>query len=191
MAANPFAPPLEILATNDARVCLTKTGRTRWRFRESHIFHCSYVNAFVRFWGQRYFESHIRRFPSLRQALPAFRLKDHGFLYDKAGLSFYAPSKADALYALGLCNSSFSVQISRCFAPTMNFQLGDIWRIPHFTDRPRFNAVKSLVEDNLTESRNDWDAFETSWDFERHPLVQSGAVPEGENPLGTAKHCSI
>ena len=107
----------------------------------------------------------------ISSALPAFRLKEYGFLYDKAGLSFYPPSKGDALYALGLCNSSFSVKLLQCLAPTLNFQLGDIWRIPYFVDRPFSSTVESLVEDNIALSRSDWDAFEESWNFKRHPII--------------------
>ena len=107
----------------------------------------------------------------ISSALPAFRLKEYGFLYDKAGLSFYPPSKGDALYALGLCNSSFSVKLLQCLAPTLNFQLGDIWRIPFFVDRPFSSTVESLVEDNIALSRSDWDAFEDSWNFKRHPII--------------------
>ena len=107
----------------------------------------------------------------ISSSLPAFRLKEYGFLYDKAGLSFYPQTRGDALYALGLCNSSFSVQILQCLAPTMNFQLGDIWRIPYFTDRPKSPLVEKLVEENISDSQSDWDSYETSWDFKKHPLI--------------------
>ena len=107
----------------------------------------------------------------ISSSLPAFRLKDHGFLYDKAGLSYYPPSYSDAIYALGLCNSSFSVQVLTVLAPTMNFQLGDIWRIPYFDNRPREIEVSTLVIDNVQASKEDWDSIETSWDFKRHPLI--------------------
>ncbi len=107
----------------------------------------------------------------ISSSLPAFRLKDHGFLYDKAGLSYYPPSYSDAIYSLGLCNSSFSVQVLTVLAPTMNFQLGDIWRIPYFDNRPREVEVSTLVIDNVQASKEDWDSLETSWDFKRHPLI--------------------
>ena len=107
----------------------------------------------------------------ISSSIPSFRIKDHGFLYDKAGLSFYPPSKEDALYSLGLCNSSFSIEILRMLAPTMNFQLGDIWRIPYIKNSELENVVLTVVSSCLQESRLDWDASETSWDFRRHPLI--------------------
>lgn len=28
-----------------------------------------------------------------------------------------------------------------------------------------------LVNENISITKNDWDSFETSWDFKRHPLI--------------------
>ena len=102
---------------------------------------------------------------------PAFRIKEKGFLYDKAGLSFYPPTMNDAIYALGLCNSTFAIEVLRILASTLNFQLGDIWRIPYFIEQPRFDAVSHSVKNCIAISRVDWDAQETSWDFKRHSLL--------------------
>lgn len=32
-------------------------------------------------------------------------------------------------------------------------------------------VVSDLVTDNVEESREDWNSYETSWDFKRNPLV--------------------
>ena len=63
------------------------------------------------------------------------------------------------------------MQVLTVLAPTMNFQLGDIWRIPYFDNRPREVEVSTLVIDNVQASKEDWDSLETSWDFKRHPLI--------------------
>ena len=107
----------------------------------------------------------------ISSSLPAFRIKKRGFLYDKAGLSFYPPSIEDAYYALALCNSSFAITALTILAPTMNFQLGDIWRIPYFENRPESQAVIPLAKCNVAISQADWDTQETSWNFAKHPLV--------------------
>ena len=107
----------------------------------------------------------------ISSSLPAFRLKERGFLYDKAGLSFYPPSAEDAYYALALCNSSFAIAALMILAPTMNFQLGDIWRIPYYEDRPESQTIIPLARHNVAISQADWDTQETSWGFRRHPLI--------------------
>ncbi len=106
----------------------------------------------------------------ISSSIPAFRIKERGFLYDKAGLSFFPPEE-EAAYSLGLCNSSLAVKILQLLAPTMNFQLGDIWRIPYKRNQTYKNSVIKNVLECIELSKKDWDSFETSWDFQRHPMV--------------------
>ena len=56
-------------------------------------------------------------------------------------------------------------------APTINYQCGDIASIPVISDPAQEERICTLVEENIRISREDWDSFETSWDFSRHPLV--------------------
>lgn len=60
-------------------------------------------------------------------------------------------------------------------APTINFQAGDIANIPVIIskDNEQILTVNSLVEQNIALSKSDWDSFETSWDFIKHPLLSS------------------
>lgn len=59
----------------------------------------------------------------------------------------------------------------KILAPTINFQAGDIGRLPILELGDLNSAVVELVEENIEISQRDWDADETSWDFKRHPLV--------------------
>lgn len=59
----------------------------------------------------------------------------------------------------------------------MNFQAGNIKSLPIILSSAS-NKPDELVSENLSNSKNDWDAFETSWDFERHPLVHGSLVSE-------------
>ena len=36
--------------------------------------------------------------------------------------------------------------------------------------------IKRIVEDSVMQCKNDWDSFETSWDFRRHPLIGKEAT---------------
>ena len=56
--------------------------------------------------------------------------------------------------------------------PTMNFPPGYLEIIPY----PAPNAAKAIevkqrVKENIEITRNDWNAFETSWGYEKHPLI--------------------
>ena len=49
--------------------------------------------------------------------------------------------------------------------------------------------VEYLVNNNLSDSKKDWDSFETSWDFELHPLVKSNVSTISEAYNSWTKEC--
>ena len=100
---------------------------------------------------------------------PAFRYKCYN-ISDIAGMSFFA-QKPELLIYLAFCNSKIAFEMLKILAPTINFQAGDIGRLPILELGDLNSAVVELVEENIEISQRDWDADETSWDFKRHPLV--------------------
>ena len=100
---------------------------------------------------------------------PAFRYKCYN-ISDIAGMSFFA-QKPELLIYLAFCNSKIAFEMLKILAPTINFQAGDIGRLPILELGNLNNTVVELVEENIEISQQDWDADETSWDFKRHPLV--------------------
>ena len=99
----------------------------------------------------------------------AFRYKPYGHIFDIAGMSCFA--ERNLMYLLGLCNSPVALEALAVLAPTINFQAGDIANIPVVVDQSQVAAVENVVENNVDISKQDWDAFETSWDFKKHPLA--------------------
>ena len=97
---------------------------------------------------------------------PSFRYKEH-HISDIAGMSLYA-DKETVIDTLGFLNTDVALKILQMIAPTVNFQAGDIARIPFLKPRD----YSSIVLENIDNSRTDWDSFETSWDFQVHPLVR-------------------
>ena len=100
---------------------------------------------------------------------PAFRYKENN-LSDIAGMSFFT-KKQELLILLGFCNSKIALEILRILAPTINFQAGDIGRLPIVDYGVETETIRGLVSSNINESTTDWDSSEVSWDFKRHPLV--------------------
>lgn len=101
----------------------------------------------------------------------AFRFRPSGSLYDMAGMSMFPVCLPN--FVLGLANSSFSLMCLSFLAPTLNYQVGDISRIPYVGNIPEpvLGKVNGAVQDSIDLSMSDWDSFETSWDFKRHSLV--------------------
>jgi hypothetical protein len=56
--------------------------------------------------------------------------------------------------------------------PTLNFQVGNVASLPVIMPDDDTKAIiESIVKENISISRTDWDSFETSWDFKKHPLL--------------------
>lgn len=88
-----------------------------------------------------------------------------------AGYYIVPVKQEDRLFILGLLNSSTAQYIKLALSQTFNNEVGDLKRIPvHGMDSSN-EEVLELVQKSLQASEFDWDSFETSWDFKRHPLV--------------------
>lgn len=108
-----------------------------------------------------------------------------GSLFDIAGTSTF-PTKKDFYLILGLLNSKIAYEILILLNPSVNFQNGDIKKIPIVTlsDEKR-EKINEIVEKNIELSKNDWDSFETSWDFKQHPLIPCGITYKDDLYLKT------
>ena len=100
----------------------------------------------------------------------AFRYKPQGHLFDVAGMSMF-PSKDNLSYILGFCNTSIAYEMLRLLAPTLNFQVGDIARLPIISEDNKQADIEKIVVQNIETSKIDWDSFEESWNFKKHPLI--------------------
>lgn len=100
------------------------------------------------------------------------RLLPQGSLWDVAGSPCFFENKADQLYALGALCSTAVNYILKVVNPTINIQAIDIAQLPLFINsKEETETINSIVVNNIELSRMDWDAFEPSWDFRKHPLI--------------------
>ncbi len=119
-----------------------------------------------------YYFKHGLAWSALTSGSISFRYLPEGYLFDSKGPVCFPLDDNEMLYLLGLVNSNSAMLFLQILAPTLDYNQGPISKIP----TPRIinkETVKSIVESNITLSRLDWDSFETSWDFKRHPLVPS------------------
>ncbi len=99
----------------------------------------------------------------------AFRYKPQGYVFDVAGTSIFSEKKEELIYLIGLLNTNVLQSILTATSPTLNYESGQIANLPVIKERE--NDVISLVNENISISQNEWDSFETSWDFKKHPLI--------------------
>jgi len=102
----------------------------------------------------------------------AFRYFPYGFLFDSAACSIFLEKDRDMFYLLGFLNSKVCESILSLIAPTLNFNVGNIALLPIIYSEEFLEHVVELVKENIKISEEDWDSFETSWDFKTHTLLK-------------------
>jgi hypothetical protein len=95
---------------------------------------------------------------------------DGGFIFDVGG-SMLFPNGKIKQYILGLLETKLTGVYLAAINSTLNFQVGDIGKVPVIISDIYFSKVEELVQECIELSKKDWDSFETSWDFKRHPLL--------------------
>jgi putative restriction enzyme len=100
------------------------------------------------------------------------RFTEAGFIFDIKGSSGF-PNNSEIYYVLGFLNSSVSQKCIKILNPTITTQVGDMSRIPVEVKGYYKESVDSKVEDAIQLSQRDWDSFETSWDYKKHPLLRN------------------
>lgn len=99
----------------------------------------------------------------------AMRFYDAGYLFDVAGPSIFG-SIEKQLYVLALCNSTLKKYFIEAISPTINYERGQVALFPIIYNASMSNRILGISKENIENCRNDWDSFETSWDFRGHPL---------------------
>lgn len=110
---------------------------------------------------------------SFRGSSFSVRFSPTGFIFDVAGSSIFGEYHF-LRYIIGFLCSKLSVNYLKVFNDTFNFQVSDVSDLPVIlTDNTDTKQkIENLVTENIAISKDDWDSFETSWDFQLHPLLR-------------------
>ena len=92
------------------------------------------------------------------------------FMFNVAGICCFPESHLN--YILGLLNTKITSIITQILNPTINMNAGDVAKLPIVVSDKKEPVIESLVKELRYDSKQDWDAFETSWDFQHHPLLR-------------------
>lgn len=137
-----------------------KTGRIR-----SHNYNGEYAFEECGTWS------------AISSGIFAIRYCESGFLWDSKGASGF--SNDYLKYIIGLLNSNTSEKFLEVLAPTLDFKVGDIIKVPLIEKNKSF--IEDVVQQNISISKSDWDAHETSWDFQRNELLSIDTSTYMEN----------
>ena len=106
------------------------------------------------------------------------RYSPKGFLFDSKGSMGFSK---DLLSVIGLINSNASMAFLKYISPTLDFKPGHIIQIPFIRGTETIEAINNIAEQNISISKSDWDAHETSWDFQRNELLSIDTSTYTEN----------
>lgn len=93
-----------------------------------------------------------------------------GFIFDAKGSMAFCGEYDNIIPYIALLNSNVAMKYLDILSPTMDFNIIALKAIPAKIDNKKDN-IEIIAKDNIRLSKADWDSFETSWDFEGHPLV--------------------
>ena len=98
------------------------------------------------------------------------RYTPKGFIFDVGGSSAF-PEETYLYYLSAFLISKVAHQFLQYLNPTMNFQVGNIKALPIIFSDSIKDRVDKLAKDCINYSKYDWDSFETSWEFKKHPFL--------------------
>lgn len=119
--------------------------------------------------GEEYYFSEGITWSSISSASAAFRWLPKGFVVNNKGQCFYPHDPSTSLNLLALSNSKLSSMLLKALSPTIGYELGYVKHLPFIYYKFDINQeVRQLID----LAKNDWDSYETSWDFNTLPLLQ-------------------
>lgn len=101
---------------------------------------------------------------------PLFRYFPKGFVYDVQGMSCFYEDEDIMYKELGWLNTNVFNTVSRIISPAGHIQLGEMANMPSCQNPPIY--IVQMAKENVALSKLDWDAHETSWDFQENELIR-------------------
>ena len=131
-----------------------KTGRIR-----SHNYNGEYALKSGATWS------------ALSSGSISLRYCQEGFLFDSKGAKGFSVRGLAIELFISLVNSKVGGMYLSFFSPTMDYKVGDVILIPTYEECLDNEHITEVTRESINLSRQDWDSFETSWDFKKHPLI--------------------
>lgn len=119
----------------------------------------------------------------------SFRFFPDGFIFDSTGHSAFPNENMTAQQLLAICNNKVYESIIKVINPTFHFHVGYFNKLPAIPlDEDK---IADCVNENISISRSEWNSFETSWEFLKHPLLlykENGSI---ESSFEKWKECTF
>ena len=127
----------------------------------------------------RYFTKCGATWSTIASGKPSFRYFDKSWLFETKGSVCFPEDEKKNNIIMGYLNSPLVSAFLQTLAPTLDYHEGPMGRIPYMDIED--SNLSDLVETNIAISKSDWDAHETSWDFQRNELLSIDTSTYMEN----------
>ena len=134
-----------------------------------------------------YFKEHIG-WSKIASSKSSFRYFEKGFTFDSAGLGLFANTEQNIYITLGFLNSKVAEKLIVLLNPTLNVTPMVIKKLP-YTQSEAESIIEMIVINNIDMCKADWDSFETSWEFEQHPLIGLKSKSKTRTNMGNWQYC--
>lgn len=135
-----------------------------WQFGGQEII----ANGMTSFRGKDFYFKEGMTWSFISSKSFGVRYKPAGFIFDIQGSSSFPPKKYLNEF-IAYLNSKVAFKFLSVLNPTLSFQGGNVNSLPYVVTNNEL--VNSLAKQNISISKSDWDAHETSWDFEKNELL--------------------
>ena len=101
------------------------------------------------------------------------RFSPQGFIFDAMGPACFVSDISHSYYILGYLNSKVGVSFLRILCPNLKFDQKPLENTPFIDEIIERSSIKECTNQCINYAKDDWDSYETSWDFKRNPLAVS------------------
>ena len=134
---------------------------------------------------KRYFTKSGCSWSTIASGKPSFRYFDKSWLFETKGSVCFPENESDNYNIMGYLNSPLVSYFLGVLSPTLDYHEGPLSRLPYKVIES-FD-IKEIVSECISISKQDWDAHETSWDFQFNELVAiSKSEIENRNSIEAA-----
>ncbi len=110
---------------------------------------------------------------SVTSAVNSFRYYPEGYIFSNCGQAVIMNENEEEHlpYMEAYLNSCIVTKLLKVLSPTVGCESGYVAKLPYKEENTKNYLIENLALNNVDVAKQDWDSFETSWDFKKHPLV--------------------
>lgn len=166
---------------NDLVVMFYNAGETLKKYYK--------INKAVRFTGIDFYFYPGITWSALTTGKNSFRYSNMHIFDSNKGPMLFSEEDDMLYYILAFLNSCVTQYFINILNPSLSLQNADITNLPFVRCNENILEVNTLSEQNVEICRHDWDSFETSWDFQQHPLVALRSKSKERTNGGKWQYC--